>query len=417
MAADTADTLFRRITDYASRADPYPLYAELREAGVARQEDGSYLVGTYHEIMALLHDPRISSDRRNRSAPDEVAAASALPPSFIGLDDPEHHRLRSLAMRPFGPPHTPGRVDALHGEMTRIVKDLLAGCQDKDRIDVVDDFAYPLPVTVICRLLGVPTEDEPQFRQWSDTIVAGFDPTPGEDPADREHAALEARQAMGLYLGGLAEQRRTRPSDDMLSAFAAGAGEGPDEQLTPLEIMTTSVLLLIAGHETTVNLITNGVLTLLRHPDQLARLRDDPVLMPTAVEELLRYEPPVQMLPQRTPLADIEVSGVTIPKGAPLILMLASGNRDPQRFPDPDRFDPAREDIQHLGFGSGVHSCFGAPLARLEAQIALTELFGHLDNPRLIEDPPPYRRSPVLRGPRHLLIAHDRTGTPASGQR
>ncbi|MEU5211703.1 cytochrome P450 [Streptomyces sp. NPDC020742] len=401
-----ADTLFHRITDYASRPDPYPLYAELREAGVARQEDGSYLVGTYHEVEALLHDPRVSSDRRNRIPPEEPGGG--LPPSFIGLDDPEHHRLRGLAMRSFGPPHTPGRVDALQGEMSRIVADLIAGLRDKDRIDIVDDFAYPLPVAVICRLLGVPTEDEPQFREWSNAIVAGFDPTPGEDPADRERAAAEARKAMGLYLGGLAERRRTEPSDDMLSAFVGGDGSGG--QLTQLEIMATSVLLLIAGHETTVNLITNGVLTLLRYPSQLERLRQDPALMPRAVEELLRYEPPVQLLPQRTPLADIEVAGVTVPKGAPLILVLAAANRDPRRFTDPDHFDPGRQDIQHLGFGSGIHSCFGAPMARLEAQIALTELIRHLDGPRLVEDPPPYRRSPVLRGPRHLLITHDRAG-------
>ncbi|MEU7435427.1 cytochrome P450 [Streptomyces sioyaensis] len=398
-----ADTLFQRITDYAHRADPYPLYAELRENGVARQDDGSYLVGTYHEIAALLHDPRISSDRRHRTAPDETAGAEeALPPSFIGLDDPEHHRLRGLAMRSFGPPHTPDRIDGMHEEITRIVQDLIAGFQGKERIDVVDDFAYPLPVTVICRLLGVPTEDEPRFRLWSDAIVAGFDPTPGEDPVERQRAATEARKAMGLYLGELAERRRGHPSDDMLSAFVNDAG--PGGQLTPLETMTTAVLLLIAGHETTVNLITNGMLTLLRHPEALERLRSEPALMPLAVEELLRFEPPVQMLPQRTPLADVEVAGITVPRGSPLILMLASGNRDPRRFSDPDRFDPAREDNQHLGFGSGVHSCFGAPLARLETQIALHELLQHLDTPRLIEDPPEYRRSPVLRGPRHLFI-------------
>ncbi|WP_336048263.1 cytochrome P450 [Streptomyces sp. CA2R101] len=402
-----ADTLFHRITDYAHRADPYPLYAELREAGVVRQDDGSYLVGTYHEIEALLHDPRISSDRRKRTVPDEAAIAEGgLSPAFIGLDDPEHHRLRSLAMRSFGPPHTPDRIAGMHDDITRIVKDLIGNFADKERIDVVDDFAYPLPVTVICRLLGVPLEDEPQFRQWSDAIVAGIDPTPGEDPEERPRAAAEARKTMGLYLGELADKRRSHPSDDMLSAFA---GDSPDGQLTPLEIMTTSVLLLIAGHETTVNLITNGILTLLRHPDQLARLRGEPALMPRAVEELLRYEPPVQMLPQRTPLADIEVAGVTVPKGAPLVLMLASGNRDPRRFHDPDRFDPTRDDNQHLGFGSGIHSCFGAPLARLEAQIALNELIQHLDDPRLVEDPPPYRRSPVLRGPRHLLVEYRRT--------
>ncbi|MFD5734472.1 MULTISPECIES: cytochrome P450 [Streptomyces] len=398
-----ADTLFQRITDYAHRADPYPLYAELRENGVARQDDGSYLVGTYHEIAALLHDPRISSDRRHRTAPDETAGAEEqLPPSFIGLDDPEHHRLRGLAMRSFGPPHTPDRIDGMHEEITRIVQDLIAGFQGKERIDVVDDFAYPLPVTVICRLLGVPTEDEPRFRLWSDAIVAGFDPTPEEDPVERQRAGTEARKAMALYLGELAERRRGHPSGDMLSAFVNDAG--PGGQLTPLETMTTAVLLLIAGHETTVNLITNGMLTLLRHPEALERLRGEPALMPRAVEELLRFEPPVQMLPQRTPLADIEVAGITVPRGSPLILMLASGNRDPRRFSDPDRFDPAREDNQHLGFGSGVHSCFGAPLARLETQIALHELLRHLDTPRLVEDPPEYRRSPVLRGPRHLFI-------------
>jgi cytochrome P450 len=192
----------------------------------------------------------------------------------------------------------------------------------------------------------------------------------------------------------------------MLAAFVNDPGvEGA---FTRPELMATAVLLLIAGHETTVNLITNGMLTLLRHPEALEQLRRDPALMPGAVEELLRYEPPVQMLPQRTALADIEVAGVTIRKGAPLILVLASGSRDPQRFRDPDRFDPARHDNRHFGFGGGVHFCFGAPLARLEAQIALTELIGRLEAPRLAQDPPPYRRSPILRGPRHLAVEVER---------
>ncbi|KJY43440.1 cytochrome P450 [Streptomyces sp. NRRL B-1568] len=400
----STETLFRRIGDYANRADPYPLYAELRESKVARQEDGSYLVGTYHEIAALLHDPRISSDRRNRTDPDKgLPPTGNLPPAFISLDDPEHERLRRLVMRPFGPPHSPGRIDALHDDITRIAEELAGAFRDKDRIDLVDDFAFPLPVTVICRLLGVPDDDVPRIHTWADTIVESLDPAPGEDPAPRQDAAQEARVAMGMYLGELAEERRGHPTGDMLSALAGG--EGSQRGLTQLELMSSMVLLLIAGHETTVNLITNGMLTLLRNPDALERLRNEPELMPGAVEELLRYEPPVQFLPQRTPLADVEVAGVTIPKGAPLILVLASGNRDPLRFPEPDRFDPAREDNQHFGFGSGVHSCFGAPLARIETQIALTTLLRHLDSPRLLEDPPPYRRSPVLRGPRHLPLA------------
>ncbi|MCC3772717.1 cytochrome P450 [Streptomyces sp. UNOC14_S4] len=398
--------MFRRITDYANRADPYPLYAELREhgPGPVRQEDGSYLVGTYDEIAALLHDPRVSSDPRSRAEPfrDSLALQEGMPVSFIGQDDPEHDRLRRLAMRHFGPPHTPRRVDALQGDLVRIAEELAMSFGDRERLDLVDDFAFPLPVTVICRLLGVPPGDVPQVHDWADTVVAGLDFTPDEDPEPRRRAAQEARAAMGRYLGELAEERRRRPTDDMLSALAND--DGPEGRLTQPELMVTSVLLLIAGHETTVNLIGNGMLTLMRHPDVLEKLRADPTLMPGAVEELLRYEPPVQFLPQRTPLADIEVGGVTVPEGVPLILVLASGNRDPRRFTDPDRFDITRRDNQHLGFGSGVHNCFGAPLARMEARIALTTLLDRLDDPRLLQDPPEYRRSPVLRGPRHLPV-------------
>jgi cytochrome P450 len=404
----TADTLFRRIADYGSRANPYPLYAELREhGGVVRQDDGSFLVGGYHEIVALLHDPRISSDRRYRTIPDEgPIEAAEMPLAFIRRDDPEHERLRSIAMRPFGPPHAAGVVDAMHDEIAAIAAGLIDATRGRDRIDLVDDFAYPLPVNVICRLLGVPHEDEPRFRAWSETVIGGFDPTPGEDPAERQRAALAARIAMGQYLGDLADdladRQRGRPSAGMLAAFINDPD--PEGGFTRAELMATAVLLLIAGHETTVNLIANGMLTLLRHPDVLEQLRREPALMPRAVEELLRFEPPVQMLPQRTALTDVEIAGVTIAKGAPLILVLASGNRDPKRFPDPDRFDPARRDSQHLGFGSGVHTCFGAPLARIEAQIALSELIQRLDCPRLVQDPPPYRRSPILRGPRHLAL-------------
>jgi cytochrome P450 len=233
-------------------------------------------------------------------------------------------------------------------------------------------------------------------------MITGVDPTPDSDPAERQRAGLAARMAMGAYLAELADSRRGKPSDDMLAAFVNDPG--PLGAFTRPELMSTAVLLLIAGHETTVNLITNGMLTLLRHPEAFELLRGQPALMPLAVEELLRYEPPVQMLPQRTALTDVEVAGVTISKGAPLILVLASGSRDPLRFHEPDHFDPTRSDNQHFGFGSGVHICFGAPLARIEAQIALTELTRRLEHPRLIQDPPPYRRSPVLRGPRHLPL-------------
>ncbi|MEV4111499.1 cytochrome P450 [Nonomuraea sp. NPDC049695] len=398
-----SDTLLARITDYVNRPNPYPLYAELREAGpVVRQADGRYLVGTYHEITTLLHDPRISTDPRSRPAPPSGPSEEVPPLPFLRLDDPEHHRLRTLAMRPFGPPHSPGRIDAMRGQIADITKELLEALLDREQIDIVDDFAYPLPVTVICRLLGVPRQDEPLFRQWSDAIVAAADVRPEEDTTEPDRAGRQARAEMGRYLVDLADQRRGHPSDDMLSAFINEPD--PAMRLTREELAETAVLLLIAGHETTVNLIANGVLTLLRQPDQLERLRRDPDLLPSAVEELLRYEPPVHMR-ERISLADVDIAGTTIPKGTSVVLALASGNRDPKRFHDPDRFDPARPDNQHLGFGSGIHLCYGAPLARIEAQIALGALIPHLNTATLVQDSPPYRQNAMLRGPRHLLIA------------
>lgn len=396
------DNLLERITDYANRPDPYPLYEELREAGVARQKDGSYLVGRYHDIVAVLHDPRISADPRNRPDPSGDTAGEQPKPAFLRLDDPEHERLRALAMRPFGPPHTPGRVDAMRGEITRITDELIESLQDREQIDIVDDFAYPLPITVICRLFGVPHEDEPLIRAWTDPIVESADLRPEEDPTARQRAGAQARADMGQYLVDLAESRRGNPGDDMLSAFVNEPD--PALRLTREELADTAILLLIAGHETTVNLITNGVLTLLRHPGQLERLSEEPDLVPRAVEEVLRYEPPVH-LRERICLANIDVGGTTVPRGSTVVLALASGNRDPRRFHDPERFDPARQDNEHFGFGNGIHLCYGAPLARIETRTALNALLPRLRTARLLQDPPPYRRNAMLRGPRHLSLA------------
>ncbi|MEU2261919.1 cytochrome P450 [Streptomyces sp. NPDC019645] len=406
----TEGSLLRQILDYENRHDPYPLYAELRKTPVLNEGDGAYVVSTYHEILSLLHDPRVSSDARNMTqaaGPDlpQQEEETALPPSFIRLDPPEHDRLRRMTNTSFGPPHEPRRVHEMRGELGGIVSDLIAGIGSTDRIDLVEQFSYPFPVTVICRLLGVPREDESRFHSWADTLAASLDPMPGEDPTERNKITQKARTELGMYLAGLIEERRKNPQQDMLSELATL--KGPDGSMTTMELLSTAALLLIAGHETTVNLITNGMLTLLRNPEVLDRLREDPGLSVPLVEELLRFEPPVQLVPNRTTLADIEIGGVTIPKGASLWLVVAAGNRDPMRFEDPDRFDPDRADIEHLGFGSGIHSCFGAPLARQEAQLALSELARRLVNPRLLEDPPEYRRNAVLRGPRHLPIACD----------
>ncbi|MGW2743946.1 cytochrome P450 [Streptomyces sp. NPDC001450] len=397
---ETPDTL-RRILDYSSRADPYPLYAELRETPVALQEDGSYVISAYRELTDILHNPHLSSDVRNLSHPMEAFERSGTP-AFINLDPPEHDRLRRMAMRHFGPPHTPGLVAGLEPDLTATVGSLIDDFAGKEQIDVVDDFAYPFPVTVICHLLGVPREDEPRFHLWVNAIIESIDYNPKIDPKEKLENGRQATEDLRAYLGGLVEQRQGRPGDDLLSRLAND--DGPEGRMADDEIVATANLLLIAGHETTVNLITNGMLTLLRHPQVLRRLRDEPGLVVPLVEELLRYEPPVHIIPWRAAYSDITVADTVIPKGSRILLMLASGSRDPNRFHDPDRFDPDRRDNQHLGFGSGIHLCFGGPLARRETQIALTELVRRLDRPRLVADPPPYRRSPVLRGPIHLHI-------------
>ncbi|MFK0109874.1 cytochrome P450 [Streptomyces sp. NPDC091217] len=393
----TTDTIAAQITDYANRADPYPLYAELRKTPVRREDDGTYLVSTYYEVRNLANDPRLSNDTRNRPsgyARTADAKDTTLPPSFIFTDPPVHDRLRDTINRPFGPPHSPGFLDGLRGELAQVVTELLDAFEGKDQVDIVEDFSYPLPVTAICKVLGVPREDEPRFHGWADALASTLDPQ-SDDTAQQK--GQQARQDLGAYLADLIETKRRHPGPGILSALA------PD--MTPADLEATAVLLLVAGHETTVNAITNTTLTLLRHPDVLQRFQKQPELAVPLIEEVLRYEPPVQFVPWTTALADIDVAGTTIPKGSPVWLMLAAANRDPKRFIDPDRFDPDRKDNEHLGFYTGIHYCFGAPLARIELHLAVPELFRRVRFSRLLEDPPPYRANAVLRGPRHLPVA------------
>jgi cytochrome P450 len=312
----TQTDLLGQILDYVNRANPYPLYAQLRNTPVVRAQDGSYVVSTYREVTALIHDPRMSTGGGGGGG------------SFIGMDPPEHDRLRRLAMRHFD------QSDAVRPELVRIVTGLIDRMRDRRQIDLVDDFAYPFPVTVICQQLGVPHQDEPRFHPWADAIITRLDPRPGQ-----QEAAARAEVEMGEYLSGLIERFRTAPGAGLLSGLAA------EEGMATQDVVATGRLLLIAGHETTVNLIANGMLTLLRHPPILDRLRGDPELAIPLVEELLRHEPPVQLVPGvNVALDDIEVAGTTIPKSARITLVLAAANRDPNRFSDPDRFDPDRED-------------------------------------------------------------------------
>jgi cytochrome P450 len=404
MPQDT--TILRHIYDYANRANPYPLWAKLRETPVSWQEDGpdeagTYVVSTYREIEALLHDPRVSSDLRKSAQTGGRPQTSTAPYQFINLDPPEHDRLRHLAMRHFGPPERPAYLEQLRPEILRIVTTLLDQLQGQRQFDFVDGFAYLLPVTVICRILGVPREDEPQFHVWASALVESV----AQPTEEQRRKQEQARNDLNQYMARLVERHREHPEHDLLSAMATDTG--PDGRMADPYLVATASMLLVAGHTGTVNLLANGMLTLLRHPAILERLRSDPDLIPAAVEEMLRYEPPGQFLPPRTTLDEIPLAGTTIPKGVLLTLALAAGNRDPARFADPDRFDPERRDNEHLGFGSGIHICFGAPLARIEAQIALTELVRRLSRPRLVTDPPPYRPSPILRGPEHLRIEVD----------
>ena len=380
------------IAKQENRPNPYPLSAQARQVGICRQHDGAYVVSRYREVSALLHDPRVSSDPRNFADPPPPPPAFP----FIMQDAPNHDRLRRIAMNQFGPPDHAGLVASKESDIAARMNALLADLDGRTEIDVVDDLAYPLPVAVICDLLGVPPEDEPKFKEIADALVR----TVGS--ADQE-GADEQRQELGLYLFELVARHRKEPSDNLLSRLA---NETSADRMEDLDLVATGVLMLVAGHETTVNLISNGTLLMLRRPDLRERLRSEPEISLRFVEELLRFEPPVQYT-LRVAAAPIEIGGVTIPKGSRIILLLAAASRDPDLFANPDQFDPDRPNIEHYGFGGGIHYCFGAPLARLEGQLALTAIARALENPKLLVDPPPYRPSAVLRGPIHLPVSID----------
>ena len=379
---------------------------------MTRLADGTYLVSTYAEIASLLHDPRVSSDISRNPAAAAAGAAGGrgrrrrpgMTPTFLSMDPPDHDKFRRIAMRHFGPPTTPGRVAGMEPRMTEIVTDLIDNMAGRSRIDVVDDLAYPLPVTVICELLGVPPgTNSASGSGWTSPCNP---PIPASIPKHSRRSGPKPGKELRAFMEELVEAHRQAPGDDLLSAMATDDGpEGRDAGRTAGEHRAS------AAHRRTRNH---------REPHRQRRtdpapppgtssrrLRNDPDLAIPMVEELLRYEPPVHFVPFRTALDDIDIAGTTIPAGASFTLLLAAGNRDPAHVADPDLFIPDRPNNQHLGFGGGIHLCFGAPLARLEAQIALTEFASRLENPRLVADPPPYRPSPFLRGPSHLPVDID----------
>ena len=405
------ETLFAQVLDPRNRANPYPLYARLRETPVARQADGSYVVSTHAALRSLIFDPRLSSEdlppsRRPATGnpvkdwilnPIRNRVVNAHRP-LIFRDPPDHDTLRGFVMKEF----TIARVRASHAKIAGLVNDLIDRCRGRDTVCLVDDLSYPLPVAVICELLGVPEADEEQFHTWAIRLATALEPDARHDEAGRREITATF-DAISGYMRRLIAEKRRHPADDMLSGLAArGCRKNP--AMGDIDLISTAILLLVAGHETTVNLITNGMLTLLRHPEELEKLKADPERAPRVIEEMLRYEPPVHFRTRKA-LGAIAVAGTTIPPGSSVVLLFAAGNRDPARFEQPDRFDPDRTDNQHFGFGGGLHYCVGAPLARIEAEIALVTLCRRLIAPRLLDDPPPYRPGASLRGPQHLGIA------------
>jgi fatty acid omega-hydroxylase len=412
------ETPWQQALLYANRANPYPFYAELRKTPVSRQPDGTYVVSTYREIVSLLHDPRVSSDVTKRPGATPLGAAAegegspltavVIEPNIITQDPPEHDRDRRRMTRYFGPPELPRMIADWEPEIRRIVAGLLDEMTGKNRIDVVEEFAFPLPVTVICRILGVPLEDIPRFHAWIEAALDALDLGPegaSEDQRRRTEENVGNVVEFRQFLTDLLDRYAGHPGPGMLSSLVHD--DGPDGRMDEGTLISNAVLLLFAGHETTVNLIAHSVLSLLRHPRELEKLRRRPELIVPGVDELLRFESSVQFWHTRTALEDIEIAGTTIPKGAPIFLAYGSANRDPERFDDPDELDLERPDNEHLGFSQGIHYCFGAPLARLEVQAAVGEFVRRVENPRLVDDPPPYRHNQIFRGPRHLLVDID----------
>ncbi|WP_406144712.1 cytochrome P450 [Streptomyces sp. NBC_01012] len=375
-------------------ADPYPHYAKLRAEGPVHQVrtddfERVWMVVGYEEARAALADQRFSKDWR---VTEQFSASSnPINANMLELDAPRHTRLRKLVSREF----TARRIESLRPRVEQITEDLLDTMVPGGSADLVDAFAFPLPMTVICELLGVPDIDRDVFRALSNAIVTPVSP-------EKEN---EAVHAMGAYLDTLVEDKRRAPGDDLMSALIQANDEDGD-RLSPDELIGMAFLLLVAGHETTVNLIANGVRALLDHPEQLALLRARPELIDGAVEEMLRYDGPVATSTFRFTREPVPVGPVVIPKGEAVLVALGSGDRDPDRYPDPDTFDIRREAQGHLAFGHGIHFCLGAPLARMEGRIAIRALLERC--PGLVRDPeggePDWLPGMLLRGVRHLPV-------------
>ncbi|MBA2625544.1 MAG: cytochrome P450 [Acidimicrobiia bacterium] len=378
------------------RSNPWPFFARLREADpVHRRPDGDWLLTRYADCQAVLGDPRCSSNPAHESSPSEGSPARKSGSNLLlFLDPPDHTRLRRLVGKAF----TPKVAEALRPRIAALVDEMLDEVAGEPTFDLLDTLAYPLPVVVICELLGVPAEDRDSFKEWSNAASRLLDP---DVTGELEEKGLLGAMALGTYFDGLFEERRRAPKDDLLSALVAAEEEG--DRLSPEELQSITVLLFLAGHETTMNLIGNGTYALLRHPDQLARVRDEPDVARTAIEELLRFDGPVHVT-ARVAKEDLEVGGVPVPAGERIVVALGAANRDPEQFEDPDGVDVGRAENRHLTFSHGIHFCLGAGLARVEGQVAIPALLRRFPKLELAAEPT-YREHLVLRGLTELQVA------------
>ena len=387
------------------RANPHPYYRALREKDPfhrSRPADG-WILSRYADVEAVLGDRSFSSDERNlrrwprmsarhrrAGLPDPYESGRA---SMLRSDPPDHTRLRTLVSKAF----TPRAIERVRPTVEKYVEETLGRVQTRRKLELVGDFAAPLPVSVIAEMLGVPVADRDRFRHWSDETVR----TLGDNTLEDRRRAFAAMNELEAYLAAITEERRREPRDDLISALVRAEEAG--DRLSRTELFMTCVLLLVAGNETTTKLIGNAVLALLEHPDQMELLRREPERIPGAVDELLRYDGPVQ-LTSRMVLEDREFRGYRLRRGQQLVLLLAGANRDPERFPDPDRLDVTRPDVRHLAFSQGLHFCLGAQLARLEASLALEALVTRFPGLRR-DGPVVWSDNTVLRGPRVLPLA------------
>lgn len=397
-----------RFDDQLFRNDPYPVYAELRRsqpvASIDQPISGpSFLLTRHDDVLAALKDPRYSTDfSRSRNGRVQVMVSRWMPRAFralqsnmLSMDDPDHRRLRDLVHKAF----TPRRLEALTGQIEAITHSLLDQMTGRRAVDLIPAFALPLPLTVISEMMGVPESERARFHHWSNAFLEI-----GTGSIMRVIKQYPNMRRMVHYFDRLIAERAAQPREDLISGLVQAEQDG--DRLNNDELVSMIFLLLLAGHETTVNLISSGVLALLEFPDQMQLLRENPDLIDSAVEELIRYGNPIEQASPRVLVEDVELHGQVLPKGALVWLALASANRDDDAFPNADRLDITRQPNKHLGFGMGIHYCLGAPLARMEARIAINALLGCYSDIALTvpKDQLSWRTSLSVRGLRALPL-------------